>query len=87
MVVEEMNSCSVTTTSSRKRDGSLRPIHDVPTLLGANRARCDRDVERCPQEMREAIEEALWDLALRCDLMKERAGMTVETAFTVTGCV
>jgi hypothetical protein len=37
----------------------VKEVHGVPTLRGANRARRGRDVEPCPQEKREAIEEAL----------------------------
>jgi hypothetical protein len=37
----------------------VKEVHGIPTLREANRARHDRDVEPCPQEKREAIEEAL----------------------------
>ena len=37
----------------------VKEVHGVPTLRGAKRARRGRDVEPCPQEKREAIEEAL----------------------------
>jgi hypothetical protein len=37
----------------------VKKAHGVPTLREANRARRHRDVEPCPAEKREAIEEAL----------------------------
>ena len=37
----------------------VKEIHGIPTRRGANRARRARDVEPCPAEKREAIEEAL----------------------------
>ena len=37
----------------------VKEIHGIPTLRGANRARRNRDIEPCPPEKREAIEEAL----------------------------
>jgi hypothetical protein len=37
----------------------VKEAHGAPTLGEANRARRNRDVERCPQDRREAIEEAL----------------------------
>jgi hypothetical protein len=37
----------------------VKEVHSVPTVRGANRARRDRDLEPCPPEKREAIEEAL----------------------------
>ena len=37
----------------------VKEVHGIPTLRGADRARRDRDVEPCPPEKREAIEEAL----------------------------
>jgi hypothetical protein len=37
----------------------VKEVHGIPTLRGADRARHERDVEPCPQEKREAIEEAL----------------------------
>jgi hypothetical protein len=37
----------------------VKEVHGIPTLRGANRARRDRDIEPCPPEKREAIEEAL----------------------------
>lgn len=37
----------------------VKEVHGIPTLRGADRARRDRDVEPCPAEKREAIEEAL----------------------------
>jgi len=37
----------------------VKEVHGVPTLRGANRARRDREIEPCPPEKREAIEEAL----------------------------
>jgi len=37
----------------------VKQVHGIPTLREADRARHDRDVEPCPQEKREAIEEAL----------------------------
>jgi hypothetical protein len=37
----------------------VKEVHGIPTLRGADRARHDRDVEPCPAEKREAIEEAL----------------------------
>jgi len=37
----------------------VKELHGIPTLRGANRARRDRDIEPCPPEKREAIEEAL----------------------------
>jgi hypothetical protein len=36
-----------------------RRSHGVPTLRGVNRAHRGRDIEPCPPEKREAIEEAL----------------------------
>ena len=36
-----------------------KEVHGIPTLREAKRARRDRNVEPCPQEKREAIEEAL----------------------------
>ena len=37
----------------------VKEVHGVPTLRGTKRARRGRDVEPCPAEKREAIEEAL----------------------------
>ena len=37
----------------------VKEVHGIPTRRGADRARHDRDVEPCPPEKREAIEEAL----------------------------
>jgi hypothetical protein len=37
----------------------VKEVHGIATLRGANRVRRDRDVEPCPPEKREAIEEAL----------------------------
>ncbi len=37
----------------------VKEVHGIPTLRGAKRARRDRDIEPCPPEKREAIEEAL----------------------------
>jgi hypothetical protein len=37
----------------------VKEVHGVSTLRGANRARRDREIEPCPPEKREAIEEAL----------------------------
>jgi hypothetical protein len=37
----------------------VKEVHGIPTLRGANRARRDRDIEPCPPEKREAIDEAL----------------------------
>ena len=37
----------------------VKEVHGVATLREANRARRDRDIEPCPSEKREAIEEAL----------------------------
>ena len=37
----------------------VKEVHGIPTRRGANRACRDRDVEPCPPEKREAIEEAL----------------------------
>ncbi len=37
----------------------VKEVHGIPTLRGAKRARRDRNVESCPPEKREAIEEAL----------------------------
>ena len=37
----------------------VKEVHGIPTLRGANRARRDRDIEPCPPERHEAIEEAL----------------------------
>ncbi len=37
----------------------VKEAHGIPTLRGAKRARRDRNVESCPPEKREAIEEAL----------------------------
>jgi hypothetical protein len=37
----------------------VKEAHGIPTRRGASRARRDRDVEPCPAEKREAIEEAL----------------------------
>jgi hypothetical protein len=37
----------------------VKEVHRIPTLRGANRARRNRDIEPCPPEKREAIEEAL----------------------------
>jgi len=36
----------------------VREVHGIPTLRGAKRARQGRNVEPCPSEKREAIEEA-----------------------------
>src|SRR2546428_7317290 len=36
----------------------VKEVHGVPTLRGANRARRDRDIEPCPPEKREAIEDS-----------------------------
>ena len=35
-----------------------KEVHGIPTLRGANRDRRDRNVEPCPPEKGEAIEEA-----------------------------
>ena len=55
------SSCSVTTASFQKTAwiAHVKQVHGIPTLREADRARHDRDVEPCPQEKREAIEEAL----------------------------
>jgi hypothetical protein len=37
----------------------VKEVHGIATLTGARRARRARDVEPCPPEKREAIEEAL----------------------------
>jgi hypothetical protein len=37
----------------------VKEVHGIPTLRGATRARRGRDIEPCPPEKREAIEEAL----------------------------
>jgi hypothetical protein len=37
----------------------VKEIHGIPTLRAANRVRRGRDIEPCPAEKREAIEEAL----------------------------
>jgi hypothetical protein len=37
----------------------VKEVHGIATLRGAKRARRDRDIEPCPPEKREAIEEAL----------------------------
>ena len=37
----------------------VKEVHRIPTLRAANRARRNRDIEPCPSEKREAIEEAL----------------------------
>ena len=37
----------------------VKEVHGIPTLRGASRARRDRDLQPCPAEKREAIEEAL----------------------------
>lgn len=37
----------------------VKEVHRIPTRRGANRARRNRDIEPCPAEKREAIEEAL----------------------------
>jgi hypothetical protein len=37
----------------------VKEVHGIPTLRGANRVRRNRDIEPCPPEKREAIEEAL----------------------------
>ena len=37
----------------------VKEVHGISTLRGASRARRGRDVEPCPPEKREAIEEAL----------------------------
>ena len=37
----------------------VKEVHRISTLRGAKRARRDRDIEPCPPEKREAIEEAL----------------------------
>jgi hypothetical protein len=37
----------------------VKEVYGVPTLSGANRARRHRDIEPCPSDKREAIEEAL----------------------------
>lgn len=37
----------------------VKELHGIATLRGVNRARRARAVERCPQDKREAIEEAL----------------------------
>ena len=37
----------------------VKEVHGIPTLRGASRALRARDVEPCPPEKREAIEEAL----------------------------
>jgi hypothetical protein len=37
----------------------VKEIHGIPTLREANRVRRGRDIEPCPAEKREAIEEAL----------------------------
>jgi hypothetical protein len=37
----------------------VKEIHGIATLRGATRARRDRDIEPCPPEKREVIEEAL----------------------------
>jgi hypothetical protein len=37
----------------------VKQVHGIATLREADRARHDRDVVPCPQEKREAIEEAL----------------------------
>jgi hypothetical protein len=36
----------------------VKDVHGMPTLRGARRARRDRNVEPCPPEKREPIEEA-----------------------------
>jgi len=36
----------------------VKEVHGIPTLREAKRARLDRNVEPCPPEKREAIEEA-----------------------------
>jgi hypothetical protein len=35
----------------------VKEVHGIPRLRGANRACLDRDIEPCPPEKREAIEE------------------------------
>ncbi len=42
----------------------VQEVHGIPRLRGANRARRDRDIEPCPFEKREAIEEALWHFGM-----------------------
>ncbi len=37
----------------------VKEVHGISTLRGAKGARRDRDIEPCPPEKREAIEEAL----------------------------
>jgi hypothetical protein len=37
----------------------VKEVHGIPTLREANRARRGRNIEPCPAEKREAIEEAL----------------------------
>ena len=37
----------------------VKEVHGIPTLRAAKRARRKRDLEPCPPEKREAIEEAL----------------------------
>jgi hypothetical protein len=42
----------------------VKEVHRIPTLRGAKRARRNRDIEPCPPEKREAIEEALWHFGM-----------------------
>jgi hypothetical protein len=43
----------------------VKEVHGIPTLRAANRARRHRDIEPCPPEKREAIEEEVFIVATR----------------------
>ncbi|HXJ83030.1 MAG TPA: hypothetical protein VMS64_30625 [Candidatus Methylomirabilis sp.] len=45
----------------------VKGVHGIATLRGANRARRGRDIEPCPPEKREAIEEALRHFGVKFD--------------------